>query len=79
MKKKDFDQIKNKSREDLEKVVSEKRAELTETNTLSGVSGEKNKKKAKTLRREIAQILTLIKEKEIVEKISKVQKERGAK
>lgn len=67
MKKKEFKELKTKKVAELLKEVSEKKNEVTKY--LSGMYAgrEKNLKKAKSLRRDIAQILTVVKEKEVTE------------
>lgn len=71
MKKADLQSFKTKSMEDLKKLVEEKKKAAIEAR-LKALSGqEKNLKLVKNLRVEIARILTLIKEKSIVEKIEK--------
>lgn len=65
MKKKEFKELKNREIKELEKKVDEKRSEFLKIKISIKSSGEKNLKKARILRKEIAQILTLIKEKEI--------------
>lgn len=58
MKKKELKDLKSKDMAGLEKILAEKRKEsLTKSN--------------KNLRREIAQILTVVREKEIIGKITK--------
>lgn len=68
MKKNDLATLRQKEVKDLEKMLKEKKAEVakTEINTVAGK--EKNVKKANNLRREISQILTLIREREILKK-----------
>lgn len=68
MKKKDFDQIKTKSIADLVITLASKKEDLAIVR-LGIVSGqEKNLKKAFNLRKEIAKILTVVREKEIMER-----------
>ena len=66
MKKNDFKNMKVKKVEELRKTVSEKKTELTKLLSKKAASGEKNLKEGKNLRREIAQILTLAREKELI-------------
>lgn len=67
MKRKDFVELKEKKISDLEKLVVAKKLEAKKAG-LKIVSGkEKNLKLAYNLRREIAKIMTLIKEKKIIE------------
>lgn len=69
MKTKDKTVLRGKSLEELRKLVAEKKveAENIKVKVLSGQ--EKNLKAFSSLRIEIARLLTLIREKEIVEKI----------
>lgn len=82
MKKKDLTDLRNKDQKELKEVLSKKRLEITAFMAKS-TAGEKNLKKRKNLRREIAQILTIIKEKELIEKMKEENptspKLRGAK
>jgi len=65
MKRKDFITLKTRKAEELAKIVSEKKRDLELLLVKVSSGGEKNLKKGKNLKKEIAQILTLIKEKEI--------------
>lgn len=65
MKIKELKEIKTKEAKDLEKTVSKLRAALMK-NAVKMIGGkEKNLKKAWNIKKEIAQILTIIKEKGI--------------
>ena len=65
MKIKDLKEIKNKDVKDLEKTVSKLRIDLRK-NAVKIVGGkEKNLKNAWKIKKEIAQILTIMKQKEI--------------
>lgn len=68
MKTKDYKLLTEKSLEDLTMVFADKQKqkEESELNKISGT--EKNLKRLKGLRKEIAQILTLITEKRLLEK-----------
>jgi ribosomal protein L29 len=68
VKKKDFKDIKTKEVDELKKMIDSKRGELAKTVPNLKAGREKNLKKAKNLKREIAQILSLISEKEIMKK-----------
>lgn len=57
--------------EDLKKKVFEKKLELMKLLSNKASKGDKNLKKGRNLKKEIAQILTIIKEKEIIGKESK--------
>ena len=76
MKKKEYKEIKDKEMKDLKKVVEEKRTKLRKFLIDLKTGSEKNVKKGAILRDEIAKILTLIREKEILEEI-KVEKEKN--
>ncbi len=71
MKKKDLTDLRNKKINELEKLLSKKRNELINTYAKIKAGQEKNLKKAKNMRRDIAQILTIIREKELLEKETK--------
>lgn len=68
MKKKDLNELRNKKISDLVKLVKEKKLDLTKSLIKRKTGGEKNLKKAKNLKLEIARILTIVGEKEIMEK-----------
>jgi len=74
MKKKDLKDLRIKSISDLKKVLKEKRQQLAEIGIKNKTGEEKNLKKAKNLRIEIAQISTITGEKEILEKEGKIKK-----
>ena len=57
--------------EDLKKKVAEKKLELMKLLSNKVSKGDKNVKKGRNLKKEIAQILTMINEKEIIRKESK--------
>ena len=68
MKTKEFGSLKTKEIKELKDLVSKKKLELIK-NQVKILSGkEKNLKKIWGLRKEIAQVLTIIKEKELLEK-----------
>ncbi|MFZ5932976.1 MAG: 50S ribosomal protein L29 [Patescibacteria group bacterium] len=71
MKKKDLIELRNKKIADLKKLAQEKDLELTKAGVKIADKSEKNLKKVKNIRRELAQVLTVTREKEIVEKESK--------
>ena len=68
MKRKDLVDLKTKEVKDLNKISVDKKAELEKVMVNVSVGKEKNLKKAKNLRRDISQILTIVSEKEIREK-----------
>lgn len=69
MKKNDLNKLKAKKAEELKKIGVDKKVELIKISAEVTAGNESNNKKAKNLKRDIAQILTIIREKEIVEKI----------
>jgi ribosomal protein L29 len=72
MKKKEFSELKLKKTGELEKIVAAKKNELV--NALFGKSAKETKKdikKSRKLRLEIARLLTLIREREILERKQK--------
>ncbi len=71
MKKKDLQDLKNKKIIELDKIVVKKRQESVLAHAKMKTGQEKKIKKVKNLRREIAQILTIIREKQILEKEGK--------
>ena len=71
MKKKDLTDLRNKKINELEKLLSKKRNELINTYAKIKAGQEKNWKKAKNIRRDVAQILTIIREKELLKKETK--------
>lgn len=68
MKKKELALLRSKELSELAKTVSEKKLSLDKFGLDSKDVSNKNLKKGWILRREVAQILTLIREKEILEK-----------
>lgn len=67
MKRKDLHDLRNKDSKDLVKLVLEKKITLAKTKTEMKVAQEKNIKKARNLRDEIAKISTIIREGELRE------------
>jgi len=74
MKKKDLQAARNKKVSELKKLVSKKKQEVEVLQAKVKAGQEKNLKKAKNIRIEIAQLLTLIREKEIIKKEEKKDK-----
>lgn len=66
MKKKEYNELKSKEIPDLLKMVKTKKAELAKLGPKIIAGEEKNLKKAGKIRKDVAQILTLIREKEIL-------------
>lgn len=71
MKTKEFKDLRNKEVKDLTKMLNEKRNSLRKIVLEIKTGSEKNIKKGNNIRKEIAKILTLIKEKNIIEQIKK--------
>lgn len=65
MKTKEFKDLKVKEEKELLKMLAEKRTELMKVIPNLSVNQEKNLKKAKNLKKEIAQISTLLRENEL--------------
>jgi len=87
MKKKDLAGIRNKTRKELKSLAEKKAVELAKAKVSIKSGQEKNLKKVKLIRHEISQLQTVLREKEIVEKLEKIierkvnteKKERGTK
>ena len=73
MKRKEFNEIKNKEIKDLKKLSSEKKLEAKKVRMNMTAGKEKNLKIFRNVRRDIAQIMTVIREKEIVENLKPVE------
>ena len=71
MKTKEFKELKNKEVKDLTKMLNERKNSLRKIVLEIKTGSEKNIKKGSNIRKEIAKILTLIKEKSIIEQIAK--------
>jgi len=76
MNTKEFKEIKNKEIKDLNKLFIEKRDTLRKIMLEIKAGSEKNIKKGSILRNEIAKILTLIKEKEIINGLKKEEEKK---
>ncbi len=80
MKSKELSKLRNESVENLDKLVAEKKKELGLSYADRKVGKEKNSSISKNLRRDIAQIMTIIRESEIAKtEAEKVKKVKGAK
>lgn len=66
MKKKDLTKLREKSLEELSSMVSEKRKEIDNSFSKMKAGQEKNLKAVRNKRQDIAQILTIAKEKKLV-------------
>lgn len=69
MKKKEFNDLKVKEMKALKKLANEKRLEASKKRMEIVGGKEKNLKATNNLRHDLAQILTVIREKEIIEKL----------
>jgi ribosomal protein L29 len=69
MKRKDFNDLKTKDIKSLKKMAQEKKLEASKKRMEIVGGKEKNLKATNNLRHELAQILTLVREKEIIEKL----------
>ncbi len=69
MKRKELDDLRGKKAQDLKKIALGKKLEIEKARMKIIGGKEKNLKVRKNLAREIAKILTLIREKEIIEKL----------
>lgn len=65
MKKKQLKSIRTKEEKEIKKILDDKRKSASELYAKMKVGQEKNSRKVKMLRRDISQILTILKEKEI--------------
>ena len=78
MKRKDYTELKGKTVKELVKLASTKKAEAVKSKMKILGGKEKNIKLYRQIRAEIAKILTLIREKEILEKVQpEVKSEEG--
>jgi ribosomal protein L29 len=73
MKKKDLYKFREKSGSELKKVLRDKKLELLRVSINIKASKEKNLKKAYNLKRDIAQLKTIKKEKELIDKEKKAK------
>lgn len=73
MKKKELTDIKGKSIKDLNKLVFTKKLEAKKSKMNTVAGKVKNLREFKNIRRDIAQILTVIKEKQIFDMIKEVK------
>jgi ribosomal protein L29 len=79
MKKKDLSGVRSKTIKELVKLVEKKSLEYAKVKAAIKAGQEKNLKKVKLIRHEISQILTVIKEKEIVDKLEKKKEIKDSK
>jgi len=69
MKKKDLTGIRSKTKKELKTLADKKAVDLAKAKVAIKAGQEKNLKKIKLIRHEISQLLTVLREKEIVEKL----------
>jgi ribosomal protein L29 len=79
MKKKDLQDLRNKKIVELDKIVAKKKQESIMADAKMRTGQEKKIKKVKNLKREIAQILTIIREKQILEEEEKKKAKNSTK
>lgn len=79
MKKKDIQDLRNKKIVELDKIVIKKRQESIMADVKTRTGQEKKIKKVKNLKREIAQILTIIREKQILKEVKKKETKNSTK
>ena len=75
MKRKELTALRGKTKEELMKIVIAKKLEADKTKMKIIGGKEKNVKVGRNLSREIAKILTLVREKEIIESLTVVEPE----
>ena len=76
MKKKELKQLRTKSLQELQKLLAKKQTEAMKVRINVKVAKEKNLKHVKMLRREISQVKTVIRKKQLVKQIEKESKEK---
>jgi ribosomal protein L29 len=74
MKSNNLKDLRKKDFEELRKIAGEKRVEKQNAKAAIKVGSEKNLKKVRHLKKELSQLLTVIREKEIIEKVNKQNK-----
>lgn len=70
MKINELNKLKKKEKQELEKISADNKIELVKIRAEVSAGNENNNKKIKNLKRDIAQILTVIREKELLEEVS---------
>ena len=68
MKKKDLSEARAKDTKEIAKLIEDKKLKLDKVRVEISAGEEKNVKAVANLKREIAQLMTVLKEKEIMEK-----------
>jgi len=79
MKTKDFKELRSKDIGGLKKLAADKQEEAVRAKMATVTSKEKNTKLTLNIRREVAKILTLVREKEILESLAPKAKKEGTK
>lgn len=79
MKKKDLNTLRTKSDEEIQKALDKKRKSLSDAFIKLKTGQEKDTKVMRKIRREIAQILTIRREKEIIAKYKKEEEKEKVK
>jgi ribosomal protein L29 len=79
VKKKELKSLRTKKKDELKKMLEKIKKEAGEVLVKIKLGQEKNLKKYKNLRKDMAQILTIIREKEIVEEEMKLEKKEAEK
>ena len=69
MKQKELNNLRSKDLTELKKIVQEKNVESIKNKAETKVGKEKNLKKSANIRRDMAQILTIMREKELINKV----------
>ena len=69
MKQKELNNLRSKDLMELKKIVQEKNVESIKSKAETKVGKEKNLKKSANIRRDMAQILTIMREKELINKV----------
>lgn len=77
MKTKEFKELRSKDIASLKKISIDKKLDAVKAKMATLASREKNTKLVLNIRREIAKILTLVREKEIIESIEVKGKEKS--
>jgi len=68
MKRREINELRTKSKEELTELAEKTRLEITKAKAYISALKEKNLKKVKNLRHDLAQILSILREKDIIEK-----------
>lgn len=79
MKTKELLEIRKKSIDQLKKMIEDKKEDLRKINLDMTLGQESNVKKAKLLKTEIAQLMTITREKELLETVDKTEDETNEK